>query len=218
MSEAPREAPVSEERSAAAGVRGFLDASLSRRFAVVLLALLIPIAMVAASVRQGLFANARELIDALRVGALAGKSLVLVLTQDDVTKELFLDPGAIGLAERKIAAYDENLAILSELRELSTPACRRSCRRTVVASSERARIEHDGVERARHAPKAHNRCENDQRDEQQANKQRFPGIQLELHRRFRRPQVGLNPRDLLERRGCGARAVHEHGNAARCGS
>lgn len=100
-------------------MRQFLGASLSRRFAVVLAGLLLPIVMVSLSIRQGLFSNANELIEALRVSALARKSLSRVLIQDDVTKELFLDPGAIELAERKISAYDENLVILAELRRLS---------------------------------------------------------------------------------------------------
>jgi methyl-accepting chemotaxis protein len=99
---------------------GFLGGSLSRHFAVVLLALLIPIAAVTYSVREGLFSNARELIDTLRVGGLAERSRGLILIQDDVTKELFLDPSAIELAERKISAYDQNLAILQELRALSS--------------------------------------------------------------------------------------------------
>jgi len=110
---------MSARRGAGALRAGFLDASLSRRFAAVLLALLIPIVMVAATVRHGLFSNAQELIDMLRIGVLAERSRGLLLIQDDVTKELFLDPSAIELAERKIDAHDQNRGILIELHGLS---------------------------------------------------------------------------------------------------
>ncbi|MDJ0787788.1 MAG: methyl-accepting chemotaxis protein [Myxococcota bacterium] len=109
----------SDDGGEAAGDRGRPFTSLSRRFSTILLALLIPVALVAASVRHGLLFNAEELIDALAIAGLADRSRSLILVQDDVTKELFLDPSAIELAARKIDAYDENRDVLRTLQGLT---------------------------------------------------------------------------------------------------
>jgi methyl-accepting chemotaxis protein len=83
------------------------------------LALLIPIAVVGLVIARGLTSNADELLEALRVQELASRSLALVLAQDDVTKEILLDVARVSEAERKIAAYDENRAVLREIATLT---------------------------------------------------------------------------------------------------
>ena len=93
--------------------------SLAGRFSLMFLALLIPIAVVGLVIARGLTSNAEQLLQALRVKELASRSLALVLAQDDVTKEILLDVDRVSQAERKIAAYDENRAVLREIATLT---------------------------------------------------------------------------------------------------
>jgi methyl-accepting chemotaxis protein len=89
--------------------------SLAGRFSLMFLALLIPLVVVGSTIQRGLTSNADELLDARRVVELATRSYALVLTQDDVTKEILLNLDRISEAERKIAAYDENRAVLEQI-------------------------------------------------------------------------------------------------------
>jgi methyl-accepting chemotaxis protein len=94
-------------------------ASLAGRFSLMFLALLIPLIVVGSTIQRGLTSNADDLLAARRVVELAAHSLSLVLTQDDVTKEILLSVDRITEAERKIAAYDENRAVLDQIAALS---------------------------------------------------------------------------------------------------
>jgi two-component system sensor histidine kinase/response regulator len=70
--------------------------------------------------RSGLESNARELIVAGELRELAVTSLALVLTQDDASKSLILDPDNVSADARKIKAYDQNRAVLDRIATLST--------------------------------------------------------------------------------------------------
>ena len=70
--------------------------------------------------RSGLDTNASDVIRARQVKELAVSALALLLTQDDVTKAMLLDPSKLAdLAGKKIEAYDAHQATLAEMRSLS---------------------------------------------------------------------------------------------------
>jgi methyl-accepting chemotaxis protein len=64
--------------------------------------------------------NARDLIAAREVKELAVTSLVLLLTQDDITKAILLEPEKLDLAARKVEAYDANLVVIARMDSLSS--------------------------------------------------------------------------------------------------
>jgi methyl-accepting chemotaxis protein len=94
-------------------------ASLAGRFSLMFLALLIPVVVVGSTIYRGLTSNAADLLEARQLVELSTRSLALVLTQDDVTKEILLNVDRISEAERKIAAYDENRLVLRRIATLS---------------------------------------------------------------------------------------------------
>jgi len=96
--------------------------SLGGRFSVMFLALLAPLCVVGFTISRGLTSNAEDLLEAHRIKELAVHSFALVLTQDDVTKEILLDPARISEAPRKIDAYDRNHEMLREIAVLTTDA------------------------------------------------------------------------------------------------
>lgn len=60
--------------------------------------------------------NSLELTKALELKNLTSQTLPFLLVQDDVTKSLLLDPNLIAeLSQRKIDAYDKNVAIFAEI-------------------------------------------------------------------------------------------------------
>lgn len=63
--------------------------------------------------------NARELIEARQIKEYAVHSLALLLTQDDASKEMILNPDSPTSGRRKISAYDENTALLERIGKLA---------------------------------------------------------------------------------------------------
>src|SRR5882724_6569671 len=59
--------------------------------------------------------NSTGLIQALEIKQQSMRSLALLLTQDDATKTMILDPDNPGSGKRKIQAYDANVALLKEI-------------------------------------------------------------------------------------------------------
>jgi methyl-accepting chemotaxis protein len=93
--------------------------------AVKLYLLLIPLLLAGIAVgivaRSGLDNNATEVIRARQVKELAVSALALLLTQDDATKTMLLDPEKLTEeAARKIAAYDAHLATLTRMQGASS--------------------------------------------------------------------------------------------------
>jgi methyl-accepting chemotaxis protein len=84
---------------------------------------LVPLTLMGAAVTLmtwiSLRENATPLIQAQRVKELAVTSLSLLLTQDDASKAMMLDPENPAPNMRKIKAYDSNQAILKQIRSLS---------------------------------------------------------------------------------------------------
>ena len=64
--------------------------------------------------------NATPLIEAQQLRSLALSSLALLLTQDDATKTMMLDPDNPGSNLRKIKAYDENQRVLAQIAKVSS--------------------------------------------------------------------------------------------------
>ncbi|MGC3960372.1 MAG: methyl-accepting chemotaxis protein [Verrucomicrobiota bacterium] len=88
---------------------------------------LIPLAVMGVCVAfltwGGLRDNSAALVRAHQIKTLAVTSLSHLLTQDDASKAIIIDPGSIvgPPGERKIAAYDANLAVLKEMEGLVPP-------------------------------------------------------------------------------------------------
>src|SRR2546422_853897 len=59
--------------------------------------------------------NTRALLQATQVKSLAVTSFALLLTQQDVTKSMLLNPDNVVEAPRKIQAHDENIAALQTM-------------------------------------------------------------------------------------------------------
>ncbi|NOT58346.1 MAG: hypothetical protein HOP18_27435, partial [Deltaproteobacteria bacterium] len=93
--------------------------------AVKLYLLLIPLLLAGIAVgivaRSGLDNNATEVIRARQVKELAVSALALLLTQDDATKTMLLDPEKLTEeAARKIDAYDAHLATFARMQDTSS--------------------------------------------------------------------------------------------------
>jgi signal transduction histidine kinase/DNA-binding response OmpR family regulator len=93
---------------------------LPAKIAVLLLPIVAAILIAGLLTKRGLESNARELIAAGELRELAVTSLALVLTQDDASKSLILDPDNVGADARKIKAYDQNRAVLTKIATLSS--------------------------------------------------------------------------------------------------
>jgi methyl-accepting chemotaxis protein len=84
---------------------------------------LVPLTL--ASVGLGIYAhrgvrhNARELARADKVNELAVRSLALLLTQDDSSKVMLIDPTKIDVGKRKLDAYDQAVKVFQEIGELT---------------------------------------------------------------------------------------------------
>src|SRR5438128_4314147 len=63
--------------------------------------------------------HAQALLQAAEVRGLAATSLALVLTQQDVTKSMLVNPDNIVEAPRKIQAHDDNIAALHRMQALA---------------------------------------------------------------------------------------------------
>ncbi len=89
---------------------------LAKLYWLILLCVLLPLIGVAALVGSRIKAGSKAghvaaLTRALQVKELAVKSLSLVLLQDDLSKSILLDPDRLApLSERKIQAFDDNIA------------------------------------------------------------------------------------------------------------
>lgn len=104
------------------GLFAVFQRSLAGKFSLMFLALLIPLAVVGFTISRGLTANAQALLQARHLKELSVRSFALILTQDDVTKEILLDPERITEAPRKIEAYDRNREILHKIAQLTGDA------------------------------------------------------------------------------------------------
>ena len=126
-----------EERAGLAGrLRGWIaagttrlrhlgsgNASLVAKLTVALLALLLLLtAVTGGAIRAGttgLRRDLRALNDARRVQELAVTALALVLTQDDITKAMLLDPANLELAVEKVDAHERNIAVYATMDSIS---------------------------------------------------------------------------------------------------
>jgi methyl-accepting chemotaxis protein len=94
---------------------------LARLYWLVLLCVLLPLSGVAALVGSRIRAGSQAghvaaLTRALHVKELAVKSLSLMLLQDDLSKSILLDPERLApLSERKIQAFDDNIATREQM-------------------------------------------------------------------------------------------------------
>ncbi|MCX6126250.1 MAG: hypothetical protein NTV34_16075 [Proteobacteria bacterium] len=109
-------------------LRKFIDhLGLAQKF---YLTLVLPLIVISALVTwvtyQGLRSNADELADALKVQGKANGVLSLLLTQDDASKALLIDPSQLELfSGKKISAYDDHKKLLAELsKDASSDAMR----------------------------------------------------------------------------------------------
>lgn len=91
---------------------------LSHKFYLTLVLPLVFVSgLVSAITYVGLGRNSRSLTDALRDQSKSSQALALMLTQDDATKALLIDPNQLEkFSGNKIAAYDEHKKILKELK------------------------------------------------------------------------------------------------------
>ena len=93
--------------------------SLSARINCVL------VPMTLASIGLGVYAhlgvrhNARELARAGKVNELAVRSLALLLTQDDSSKVMLIDPTRMEVGTRKLEAYDQGVNVFQEIGEIT---------------------------------------------------------------------------------------------------
>jgi methyl-accepting chemotaxis protein len=94
---------------------------LAKLYWLVLLCVLFPLVGVATLVGSRINAGSKAghvaaLTRALQVKELAVKSLSLMLLQDDLSKSILLDPDRLGpLSERKIQAFDDNVATREQM-------------------------------------------------------------------------------------------------------
>ncbi len=93
--------------------------SLSAKFHLTLVPLLMMGLAVAWLTKTSLRDNAHDLLQARQVKELAVTSLALLLTQDDASKALMLDGSNTDASMRKIQAYDESQAVFKTLSELT---------------------------------------------------------------------------------------------------
>src|SRR5947209_8191106 len=75
--------------------------------------------VVALITRSSLRKNPRELLQARDVEELAVRSLALLLTRDDASKTLILNPNDAAAQTRKTDAYNENQRVLSQITQLT---------------------------------------------------------------------------------------------------
>ena len=94
------------------------DNSSLKMYAMLLLPLVIISGIVCILMAKGLKGNSRALTHALAVDSQINEIVALSIEQEDITKELLLDPDRFAsLSERKIDAYDKHLSILANLRK-----------------------------------------------------------------------------------------------------
>ena len=93
--------------------------SLTATLYLVLIPLTVMGVVVGAISRTSLTSTAKRLIEAKRVKEMAVESLALMLTQDDASKAMMLDPNNADAGARKIRAYDENQALFQDMKRLS---------------------------------------------------------------------------------------------------
>ena len=100
--------------------------SLVAKLYLILAPLCVTGVVVGVVTRVSLRDNAKDLIEARQVKELAVKALALLLTQDDASKTMLLDPENPRAGQRKIKAYDENQAVFEEIQRLSRSASLKS--------------------------------------------------------------------------------------------
>lgn len=93
--------------------------TLARRLYLTLIPLAVMGLIVSLITWQSLRENATPLIQAQELKALSLESLSLLLTQDDATKTMILDPDNPSSNMRKIKAYDENQKVIEKIRRLN---------------------------------------------------------------------------------------------------
>lgn len=93
--------------------------SLAGKFHLTLIPLVLMGLIVAWLTWTSLRENSNALLDARKVKELAVTSLALMLTQDDSSKAIMLDPSNTAASMRKIQAYDDNQAIFGQMRTLT---------------------------------------------------------------------------------------------------
>jgi methyl-accepting chemotaxis protein len=93
--------------------------SLASKLYLILIPLCASGVVVGVVTRISLRENGKDLIAARQVKELAVESLSLLLTQDDASKTMLLDPDNPKAGVRKIAAYDANQAVFEKIRKLS---------------------------------------------------------------------------------------------------
>ncbi len=98
--------------------------SMAGQFHAILAMALVPLVGVAVGAqlytRQSVKHSAASLLEARQVKEMATRSLALLLTQDDATKAMLLDPDSMFKeSQRKISAYDRNAATIDTMRALS---------------------------------------------------------------------------------------------------
>ena len=94
--------------------------SLAEKMYLVLAPLVVMGLVVGVIVRSSLNNNANELVQARQLKEYAVQSLALLLTQDDASKAMMLDPENPHAGSRKIEAYDANQALLAKISSASS--------------------------------------------------------------------------------------------------
>jgi len=92
---------------------------LSARVNLLAVPLLIMGVAVALLARHSLRHNSADLVRAREVKELAVRSLALLLTQDDASKTMMIDPDNTAAGTRKIQAYDDSRAVFARMSELA---------------------------------------------------------------------------------------------------
>lgn len=96
--------------------------TLRQKLYLTVVPLMVMGAVISCTTWQSLRENAAPLIQAQRLRGLALTSLSLLLTQDDATKTMMLDPDNPDSNMRKIKAYDENQKVLKQIEQLTASA------------------------------------------------------------------------------------------------
>jgi methyl-accepting chemotaxis protein len=116
---------------------------LAKLYLLIVVCVLLPLAGVAALVGSRIRAGSgaghvADLTRALQVKELAVKSLSLVLLQDDLSKSILLDPDRLApLSERKIQAFDDNIATREQMVSVTDSQELRSIVRRLEVAEER---------------------------------------------------------------------------------
>ena len=96
------------------------NTSLRTRLCLTLAPLTVVIAAISVLIYQDLSGNSQGLMEALQVEHMAAQTLPQLMVQEDVTKSLLLQPELLlDLSEKKIEAYDKNVALFKDLHDFT---------------------------------------------------------------------------------------------------